>query len=143
MFKIPPKPEPPAPIESCTPDVPLPDDAEFPAPTGDIEKDDRAEASTALDLLKKVDREAERVMGNGYWTCLVFPDEETCTAFLVQSGFAEFAECRGAYIDGLSAARKMGIELKPEPIRFKSKRSDRRLVEEVGVWNPNEEDQHR
>lgn len=104
--------------------------------TGDTEHDDALESAAALNLLRRVDREAERVMGNGYWTALVFPDEATCQAFMKAAGWEELSEGLGAYVDGLAVAERMGIKLDVPPIRFKSRRQDRRLVEEVGVYDP-------
>jgi hypothetical protein len=102
---------------------------------GDIEHDDKVEAKAVKNMLRQFDHAAERIMGNGYWTCLVFPDEESCQRFLHLTGWDEHSEGLGAYIDGLAVAKLMGLEMGPiEPIRFKSRRSDRRLIKEVGVY---------
>jgi hypothetical protein len=104
---------------------------------GDIEHDDKVEAEAVVNLLTEVGRQAERVMGNGYWTALVFPDEATCQKFMRLAGWDEHSEGLGAYVDGLAVAKLMGVELGPiEPIRFKSRRSDKRLVKDVGVYEP-------
>lgn len=102
---------------------------------GDIEHDDKMESGAVLNLLKKVDEEANRVMGNGYWGAIVFPDEATYQAFLIATGWDEYTE-EGAYIDGLAVAKKLGIQLAVPPIRFKSRRVDKRLLVEVGVYKP-------
>jgi len=100
--------------------------------TGEIEHDDRLEAAAVLNLLGEVDRQAERVMGKGYWCALVFPDEETAQEFLRLTGWDQHAE-DNVYVDGLAVAALLGVELHPEAIRFKGRRADKRLVEEVGV----------
>jgi hypothetical protein len=101
---------------------------------GDIEHDDAKEAGAALNLLKTSTADVTRVMGNGYWGALVFPDEATYQAFLRLTGWDEYTE-EGAYIDGLAVAKKLGIELPPiEPMRFKSRRVDARLEREVGTY---------
>src|SRR5579872_6826638 len=53
--------------------------------TKDIEKDDRAETSSVLNLLKTQSDVIKRTTGNGYWGAIVFPDEATYQMFMAQT----------------------------------------------------------
>lgn len=124
-------------VEGAIPDKnPLDEQIKDGELTGDIQHDDAKETGTALNLLRNVDKITKRVMGNGYWTTLVFPDEDTCERFLKKTGWLQWAEGRGAYIDGLEVAKALGIDLGHiDPIPFKSKRTDVKLETEVGIYD--------
>lgn len=143
MFNdLPPPPRRPKPARHILPKPPLP--VENPLDTqvkdgtitGDIEHDDAVEASEIIKRLDNADRAVKRATKNGYWTCLVFPDEETCYQFLRKAGWDRFMEGFGAYVDGIQAAKSMGIELEIDPIWFRDRKVDKRMVEEVGVFDP-------
>lgn len=128
--------------KAAVPDMTLPDQsplvtlAETGQYTGKTDEDDKLEVSEIIKMLRNVDNEAERVMGNGYWVALVFPDTETCDAFKERAGWNEHS-AEGAYVDGMAIAEKLGVELPPvAPLRFKSQRTDARLVSELGVFHP-------
>lgn len=88
------------------------------------------------EAVKRQRAEVKDLTSNGFWTCLVFPSEEVCYEFLEKTGWIEFAERYNAYVDGLSVAEQMGIELESlRLIRFRTGGPDKRLVNEVGVYD--------
>lgn len=101
----------------------------------DIEVSDKQETGTVMNLLKNVGLEADRVMGKDYYLVLVFPDYAAREAAIEKMDWDQFSE-DNVFFDGLAILKKLGIELKVAPIRFKSRRSDARLVNEVGIYEP-------
>ena len=149
--------------ESVPKENPL-DNAEY---TGDTEKDDKTEIGVIKDTLEEADKEAQkteskklkeykdavkqqksqtaRLNGQGFYSILIFEDEESCYKFLEHIGYPTDEEgaviqhqepgSRGAFINGTAVAKMLGVDLEVSPLKFKQGKPDKRLIEELGVFD--------
>lgn len=93
------------------------------APTGDVEADCVAEMEiieSEFAARKRI--EAQRLKkgtDSEYWCCLCFQDREQADAFA-----AALRQPGAKYLDGVKAARLLGIELPDSPVPFGRARID-------------------
>jgi hypothetical protein len=109
------------------------------------EKYEQAEVKVAYTALEearhaafKRQREKEKTdfldaVDGDYWVLVCFCTRAQREAFLTATGWKEEHFIEGAYVDGVGLAKDMKIELPGASLRWYGTKSDRRLVEEVGI----------
>lgn len=66
---------------------------------------------------------------------LVFPDQDTSIEFIEKAGWSEFSPDL-IFVDGIEVAKKLGIKLTKRVTKFKTSRSNDKLADEVGTFQP-------
>jgi hypothetical protein len=100
--------------------------------TGNIEADDAAETRLARNAFKRVDDMHRKIVDADYCLHLVFVTADQRDAFVRALGIAGCSP-DDTYFDGLKVAEKLGVEIAPDPIPFRKRTPDRRLINEVGL----------
>lgn len=118
-------------------------DASQPSPlegarvTGDVEKDDAAEAAVILTALDKRNQAFDDQSNVDYYLPIVFAFGEQGREFLKATGWDKYVvnDERGCYFDGIAIAKALGIPLPERKVHFYEATQDDRLITEVGIIN--------
>lgn len=100
---------------------PIPTYYEMPEQTGNPETDSSADLS-ALDAgfrarMKDEGRRFELATDTEYWACLCFQSRDQKEEFLTKLNLLQIGD---KYLDGQEVAKQLGVDLKPENIRYNS-----------------------
>lgn len=69
------------------------------------------------------------------YVCVVFPDQDTAIEFLQKAGWFDYSE-DGIFVDGIALAEAIEVKLTKRVTKFKTSRSNEKLAEEVGTFQP-------
>lgn len=100
--------------------------------TGNTEIDDANELTQITTALQQQQSFNQFAFDMAFYLPVVFISREQADAFLQQTGLAACVENDGGYIDGIAAAKVLGVSLPKAHFRDLKKGADDKLVIEVG-----------
>jgi len=107
--------------------------------SGNIEVDDHTEATVVLSHLRQAKSQIQEALGMGYFLPIVFVSTMQADEFLRQIGWHAYLDESGTYLDGVEIAKALGVRIPSVQVKFRGQRSDKRLIDEVGLIPQREE----
>jgi len=88
-----------------------------------VSQQEKAEAKTGYFKGKEKKENARRQLSTdtNFWCCLVFQSEEQKLSFLASAGITELGE---RYIDGRLLAKKFGVPIPEQTVKFQGEKED-------------------
>lgn len=100
--------------------------------SGNTEKDDAQEVSLIESKLKNSKGFNADAFDMGFYIPIVFLSRAQCDAWLQQTGLASCVSANKGYVDGVAAAKILGVTLPAASLPFKKNDKPDRLAVEVG-----------